>query len=478
MPWDETIGNGLTQHWYYNPRDQVTEIKLWNKSDTTNAASRMDLLIDYTQAGVQTADNGNVVRLVDALGGTGQAYDYYYDGLNRLDKWTTDSGQNCPFALDQYGNISDASGDGCGTIGGLSFNANNQIVGYVYGAGGDLLSDTSGTGYTWDGNDELVGFAVPDESATYLYDGLLRRLSKADNGATIVYARDPLGRTAAKLENGTWTDYVFAEQTRVAAVPGPRLSTVYFLAKDQVGTTRAVTDENANNRANCNQDANYPNGSFLTYSPFGTPMDCQQSATGYLFTGKMQDGESGLAHFQYRKYASLEARWLSPDPAGVKATCPRNPQSQNRYGYAGNAPAQFTDNRGLLIAVPTPFPEPIGFCEPDDYTIDIDGMEAPPCPYLVLPTLLLSRVVTTTPGCTCKRATPVPAGHLFGGTCGYDCTCPKGAPGGPAVFEYPGLNEKCGPLRETCPRYVEATRVAVDLYFFGAVLWKLNGCIR
>ncbi|MGH9489054.1 MAG: hypothetical protein ACRD17_00960 [Terriglobales bacterium] len=56
----------------------------------------------------------------------------------------TTGGQNCPFTLDRCGNVSDASGDGCGMIGGLSFNANNQIVGYVYGASDDLLSDTSG----------------------------------------------------------------------------------------------------------------------------------------------------------------------------------------------------------------------------------------------------------------------------------------------------------------------------------------------
>lgn len=45
----------------------------------------------------------------------------------------------------------------------------------------------------------------------------------------------------------------------------------------------------------------YPNGSFLTYSPFGTPMDCTQSATAYKFTSKEQDAESSLDHFRYRK---------------------------------------------------------------------------------------------------------------------------------------------------------------------------------
>lgn len=94
-----------------------------------------------------------------------------------------------------------------------------------------------------------------------------------------------------------WTDFAFAGWERVAAVPGSDVSTVYFLTKDQVGTTRVVTDEHANTLANCNQNANYHGGSMLTCSPFGTRMDCQQSATGYLFTGKMQDAESNLARF-------------------------------------------------------------------------------------------------------------------------------------------------------------------------------------
>lgn len=59
----------------------------------------------------------------------------------------------------------------------------------------------------------------------------------------------------------------------------------------------------------------YPNGSFLTYSPFGTPMDCTQSATAYKFTSKEQDAESSLDRFRYRKYSALQAR----DPAGTRA---------------------------------------------------------------------------------------------------------------------------------------------------------------
>ena len=87
----------------------------------------------------------------------------------------------------------------------------------------------------------------------------------------------------------------------MAEVVGGGVSTVHFFHADQVGTTRAVTDANGNNLASCAQNSTYPNGSFLTYSPFGTPMDCTQSATAYMFTSKEQDAESSLDHFRYRK---------------------------------------------------------------------------------------------------------------------------------------------------------------------------------
>lgn len=65
----------------------------------------------------------------------------------------------------------------------------------------------------------------------------------------------------------------------------------------------------------------YPNGSFLTYSPFGTPMDCAQSATAYKFTSKEQDAESSLDHFRYRKYSK---------PAGSRPT--RRARWRPRHG--------------------------------------------------------------------------------------------------------------------------------------------------
>ncbi|MGH9467099.1 MAG: hypothetical protein ACRD1Y_07060, partial [Terriglobales bacterium] len=204
-----------------------------------------------------------------------------------------------------------------------------------------------------------------------------------------------------------WTDYVWADPAgsgnriaatpapataeRIAAVVGSGVGTVYYFRADQVGTTRVVSDENGNNVADCGQNPTYPNGSFLTYGPFGMPDGCTQTATPILFTGHELDSESNLGDFQYRKYAGLEARWATPDPAAISgpaapspddfdlgdgaagspngfepesptasldtqpgfglplgAVVPRNPQTWNPYAYVGSSPSTAFDPDGTI----------------------------------------------------------------------------------------------------------------------------------
>ncbi len=52
-----------------------------------------------------------------------------------------------------------------------------------------------------------------------------------------------------------------------------------------------------------------------------------------------------------RGYHQTEARWLSPDPAGMAAVDIMNPQSWNRYAYVGNNPVSRIDPSGLCDVV-------------------------------------------------------------------------------------------------------------------------------
>jgi RHS repeat-associated protein len=65
------------------------------------------------------------------------------------------------------------------------------------------------------------------------------------------------------------------------------------------------------------------------------------------FTGKERDTESGNDYFGARYYASTMGRFLSPDPSGLLAQHPENPQSWNLYVYALNNPLSNLDPNGL-----------------------------------------------------------------------------------------------------------------------------------
>ena len=84
------------------------------------------------------------------------------------------------------------------------------------------------------------------------------------------------------------------------------------------------------------------------YAPYG---EAQEFGSGDIsFTGQNQDTiTSGysLYDFPMREHHPTAGRWVSPDPAGLGAVDPSNPQSWNRYAYALNNPTTLTDPLGL-----------------------------------------------------------------------------------------------------------------------------------
>jgi RHS repeat-associated protein len=84
------------------------------------------------------------------------------------------------------------------------------------------------------------------------------------------------------------------------------------------------------------------------YAPYGEAYG--GSSTDLNFTGQSQDTLSGLYDFLYREYSPVQGRWISPDPSGVAAVDPTNPQSWNRYAYVLNNPLSFVDPTGLDCA--------------------------------------------------------------------------------------------------------------------------------
>jgi RHS repeat-associated protein len=111
-------------------------------------------------------------------------------------------------------------------------------------------------------------------------------------------------------------------------------STLRFRHSDWLGTYRFETNTSEQEYGD------------VAYAPFGEKYAVLN--TPYLgFTGQNQDTVTGTYDFLYREYNPTQGRWISPDPAGLNAMDPTNPQSFNRYAYVINNPLSITDPLGL-----------------------------------------------------------------------------------------------------------------------------------
>jgi RHS repeat-associated protein len=95
----------------------------------------------------------------------------------------------------------------------------------------------------------------------------------------------------------------------------------------------------------------------VAYAPYGEDYD-GSGTQDLAYTDQNQDTEktgwaTNLYDFMFREYRTAHGRWASPDPAGLSAVDPSNPQSWNRYAYVNNNPMGLVDPTGL---------DPMGNC--------------------------------------------------------------------------------------------------------------------
>jgi RHS repeat-associated protein len=115
----------------------------------------------------------------------------------------------------------------------------------------------------------------------------------------------------------------------------PQSTTTYYHG-DLIGSARLVS-----------QGGGWPVWQ-ATFAAFGQEVSpTMPGFEKYKYAGYERDAESNLDHTWFRQYSTI-GRWTTPDPAGAMSANPFTPQTWNRYAYAGNAPASFTDPSGLV----------------------------------------------------------------------------------------------------------------------------------
>jgi RHS repeat-associated protein len=100
-------------------------------------------------------------------------------------------------------------------------------------------------------------------------------------------------------------------------------------------------------------------GQGCTNLPFGDGWSCTGSVIGNNgFASLINNPESTTNEADNRQQTPTQGRWLTPDPAGLAAVDPTNPQTWNRYAYVGNSPVSYNDPSGLKRLPPGPNPGP------------------------------------------------------------------------------------------------------------------------
>ena len=112
---------------------------------------------------------------------------------------------------------------------------------------------------------------------------------------------------------------------------------LFYNHADWLGTERVRTNSSATAIEWC------------TDTPYGMNLTCtnpQADLSPMHFTGLQLDPETGMSHTLNRQYPMNLARWLTPDPAGLKAVKLQDPQTWNMYAYVRNNPTTLVDPKG------------------------------------------------------------------------------------------------------------------------------------
>lgn len=290
--------------------------------------------------------------------------------LNITDPFSSANTQNCSYVADDLSRISQVN---CGTIwgqnitydpfgniqkagisgsGGSTFsptyqsspsitNRVSQVGGTnaTYDANGNSLNDTFRS-YTWDAENRPVTIG----SVTLTYDAFGHMVEQSTGSANSEIVYSPLGGKF-ELMNGNTLTKAFVPLTGGATAVYTSSGLAYYRHTDHLGSSRFASTPSQTLYSD------------TAYSPFGEPY-ASSGAIDSSFTNQNQDTLAGIYDFLFREQDPNQARWTSPDPAGLAAVDPTDPQSWNRYAYVSGNPLSNLDPLGLSKGTPPP-PDPL-----------------------------------------------------------------------------------------------------------------------
>jgi RHS repeat-associated protein len=290
-------------------------------------------------------DSGRITAKSEQIEGATSQFAYSYDTVGRLLTVTRDGQLVEEYRYDANGNRT------------YETNTHRGISGRTFTHSDEDHTLTAGPiGYEFDYDDNLAARREGTETTQYSYSstGELQQVTLPDS-TLIEYINDPLGRRIAKKVNGAIEEkYLWLDQTTLLAVydgagnlrqrfeyADDRVpyamtqgGTTYYLAYDQVGSLRLITDSAGNNVKRVDYDSfgNIISDSNPTFAiPFG-------------FAGGLNDPDTKLVRFGYRDYMPEIGKWTAKDPILFVGG------DSNLYGYVQNDPVNWVDPWGLRLS--------------------------------------------------------------------------------------------------------------------------------
>lgn len=348
------LGNGKWETTQYNSRDQLTQIGLGNSAtDTSTWKTEFhygELSNDGSGSVNINKNTGNIAKQVLTIPGTSFTQSYKYDALYRLTEakeWTGTNNSNPNwmqvFGYDAYGNRTsfNQSGSGVSTITAtpsVSASTNRLTTG----------------GFTYDKNGNITADIDPvnSQARTFVFNGDNKQIEvKNASGLPIgKYYYDGEGKRVKKVTDSETTIFVYsgsklAEEYSTQVSTNP---TIAYTTTDHLGSPRIITDKLG--QINARRDF-MPFGEEIYLGVGGRTGDSGQKYAStqdnvrQKFTGYQQDKEISLDFAEARMYENRLGRFTAVDPllASGKSA---NPQTFNRFVYAGNNPIIRTDPNG------------------------------------------------------------------------------------------------------------------------------------
>jgi RHS repeat-associated protein len=314
-----------------------------NAGEPTGFTARFGSLPFY-QYSDDLDDMGRVELRAEVIGSVSRSIEYRYDLVDRLHEVLVNGALAEIYEYDTNGNRVSR------TIGGTTISsdvdaqdrvARQGTISYGYSGLGQIISRTdssSGVSSTLEYDDQgnIVAYEQSDGMyATYVVDGLNRRIARDTGDDERFWVWDANQLVAEVDDNGQVTQFVYATSSYAADFM-IRGSNTYRFVRDQVGSIRLVVHSATGEIAQR-----------IDYDSFGRVLlDTNPGFQPFGFIGGLYDPLSRLVRLGARDYDPELGRFISRDSLGFAGT-------NNEYVYADNDPINSLDPSGNISFLAT-----------------------------------------------------------------------------------------------------------------------------